>query len=362
MSARTYRSRLPAAFLLVFGITAVLALGERRLAEVRSRMTAPTHGATWIWEPRNKRDISPTAFYALRDFTLERVPKNARLLVLADEEYVLTLNAKRIGVGRYRDGAPLDAYEVAPWLLPGGNRLVVELRSGRGAGGLLLSLEDRETGRPIVESGPGFRIARRHQLGLVRGLVPVGGAPEAFSWGLPPLGRWGWPRTDGITATLPAQMHGGPLPAVTTRETAPLAVLFDWGHEVDGYLELLLPEPGETSETSRVEAGLLWVGTAPPDLAGRPSGAILPLPEARAWLAAEPRRLRYALVAGLARGTGGEGIAARILPVAASAVPAASPAPRGIFGIEPPPLRTPVEDEVRRKLERVARLALGEKP
>jgi hypothetical protein len=142
------RRRWGVLILIVSGVL-LLALGDRALGSLVARFTLPTRSAQWIWEPRNRRDLSPAAFYAVRDFTLDRAPARARLLVSGDEEYILSLNGARIGAGGWQPGAPLDVWEVGPLLQPGSNRLLAEVRSDRGAGGFLLSLQT-EDGRPLV--------------------------------------------------------------------------------------------------------------------------------------------------------------------------------------------------------------------
>lgn len=358
------------AVLFVLLATAALALVSRELPALASRLFQPTGGAQWIWETRDRNDASPAAFYAVRDFELPSPPERARLLVTADPEYVLHLNGKRVGSGGYQPGAGLDVYEVGPLLLPGGNRLVAELRSDRGAGGFLASLVDRETGDLLLGTDERWRIVRRQQLGLVRGWLPLGDAEKAHCWGYPPVGRWGLPIA-GPEKRLFPDLVGRPLFAQAAR-TVPVipgrpaeipgvrpggAVLLDWGREVAGYLSL------DVSPAEKMGAALLFTGAAPPDpLASRPATPILVAPGARRWLDARPRRFRYALVLGLERPA-----TARLLPLApgldaktvAGLLPPASDgeAPR-IFGIEAPPLRTPVEDEVWGKLQGVPGVAL----
>ncbi|HXO43411.1 MAG TPA: hypothetical protein VN999_18320, partial [Thermoanaerobaculia bacterium] len=260
-----------------------------------------------------------------------------------------------------------------------------------GGGGFLASLVDEASGRPLLGTDGGWRTFRRHRLGLVRGWLPVeppavatvvsaAGPGEApVTWGRPPVGRWGrvvppWPRP------LFAELTGGrqPVPAASTAPYVPppatgvrgdsTMVLFDWGRQVTGYLALETGfEPGmdedlEQPPPDRQRTALLWTGDAPPQPAGtglRPSGAVVIMPSAHQWLDARLRRFRYALVIGLERP-----LSARVyavepreaarsgLEIAPETPPPASPAGRGVFGLAPPPLRTPVEDEVRRKLER----------
>ncbi len=337
-------------------------------------MSLPTGMAEWIWKPLGRSESSPIALFLVRDFYLDPPPAHGRLLVSADEEYVLYLNGRRIGSGRYaaapgRRGALLDSYEVGDQLTPGVNRLQAEVRSGRGAGGFLLALVDGTTGRPLLGTDESWRIYQRDHPYLLRGLVPLspklhlGTGEDVFSWGLPPLGRWGVP-TPGPARPLFADLTGGRAPLVATRlvlsdPPAPglppvERTLFDFGREVTGYLSLELdPDPVQRAALLFTGRNLPQVPTAPPD------GAVITIPGRGSWEAAEPRRFRYALVVGLSP------VAARVHSVEeAIALPPRAlraPEPKGVLGITPPALRTPVEDEVWRKFERVPGVARGEK-
>ena len=346
----------------------LLAVAVRALPAVRARSGGlPTGEAQWIWKAMDRKDRYPTVFYAVRDFDLESPPSRARLLIAADEEYVVTLNGKRVAAGSYLrrgSGTLLDVYEAGPLLRAGGNRLVVELRSGRGTGGLLAALQDGATGEPLLVSDESWRIFPKHELGLVRGWLPVGeghGEP-AFCWGNPPLGRWGRPRVGPPAPLLPR----APLvPAVSVRPLALAAgeagpppgspVLYDWGREVEGHLTLDVP-PSKDPGT-----GLLFMGTEPPDPRRAPLTApILVLPGRHDWMDALPRRFRYAVVVGMAPpATAGGAGGASVLP--APARPRSEdPEEMKVFGVEGPPLRTPVEDEVWSKLQRLAGVARRE--
>ena len=350
--------------LLVLGVL-LLAAGTRIVSAVAARMTLPTGGAQWIWVERNRTDQSPVAFYAVSDVFLDKAPDRARLLILADPEYVLTLNGKRIGSGQYQLGGParLDVYEVGDLLVAGGNRLLVELRSDRGAGGLLAALQDGE-GRTLARTDGDWRIVSRHHFGLVRGLLPIGPDDDldslpAFSWGAPPTGRWGRPEVGPVLPRLTELMQGAsqaarrlpsrPIPGLPATSVRSMA-LFDWGQEVAGYLTLQMPV-GEG-----LRKALLFTGDQPPDpLRDRPAGAVLAMTGRRSWTDAQARRFRYALV------IGDRPASARVLPVdpkwAASKISAAGGRKlEGVFGLEPPPLRTPVQDEIWRELQRVPRV------
>jgi hypothetical protein len=359
----------PAAVRLVLILAALVvaagALATRALPGFRAR-SLPTAGAQWIWRPVDRADHSPAAFYAVRDFSLAAPPARARLLITADEEYGVTLNAKRIGAGAFDPDQALDVYEVGPLLLPGGNRLLVELRSGRGTGGLLASLIDEDSGagreKMIVGSDALWRTFPRHDLGLVRGWSPLGRGTPAQVWGYPPLGRWGMPRV-GEPKALLAEAVGKPLPAAVAQPfalpatltpsaangAASEAVLYDWGRPVEGYLTLAVPavEPGQHA--------LLFTGDVPPDpLRARPDAPVLIQSARRDWMDAVPRRFRYALLVGLDRPA-----TAAVLPLPPGTVRPPARVGTRVFGIAGPPLRTPVEDEVWSKLQRLAGVAGG---
>lgn len=345
-------------FLLVIAV-GLLALGTRAVSALVARLTLPTGGAQWIWVEREWTDRNPAAFYAVRDFFLDEIPARARLLVLADPEYVLTLNGERIGAGQYVPLAKLDAYEVGDLLQVGGNRLIAELRSDRGKGGFLAALQDGD-GRTLVRTDRDWRIFERHHFGLLRGWLPLGpsgGLPSepAFSWGLPPIGRWGRPEVGALRPRFPELLQGQPvsgiqiaaprIPALPPTSARRMA-LFDWGREVTGYLVLQMPaEDG-------LRTALFFTGTGVPDpLRAPPAGAVLAMTGRRSWMDVRPRRLRYALV------IGDRPLAARVLQAEPAKVAGfladGEPKIEGVFGIEPPPLRTPVEDEIWRELQSV---------
>ena len=339
-------------------VVLALALATRALPGARAR-SLPTAAAQWIWKDVDWDDHQPTAFYLLRDFDLAAPPSSARLLVTADEEYVLTLNGRQIGAGVFQPGAVLDVYEVGPLLLPGANRLMVEVRSARGAGGLLASLMDGG-GRLLVGTDDRWRIFPNYELGLARGWLPVSRGVPVYCWGLPPMGRWGRPRP-GPLKPLFGELAGAPVPATSAVPRPPVLpvaaggrppgspVLYDWGREMTGYLSLELTPVGE------LDKAILFTGDSPPDpLRSDPVGSILIVPGRHSWLDARPRRFRYALILGLERPA-----SLAILPVSPETWVPPLPAQdeRGVLGIVPPPLRTPVEDEVWGKLQRLSGIA-----
>ncbi len=126
-------------------------------------------------------------------------------------------------------------------------------------------------------------------------------------------------------------------------------MLYDWGREVTGYLSVEMPP------SAKLGVALLFTGDQPPDpLRSEPGGSILVVPGRHQWMDACPRRFRYAVILGLERPASLSVLPAPVAPASAREV-------KGVFGIEPPPLRTPVEDEVWGKLQRLSGVAGGEK-
>ncbi len=309
----------------------------------------PTGAAEWIWAPLPRHRVASLAFWAVRDFRLDAVPERAELLALADEEYVAWLNGHRVGSDRYRPGAALDVYEVAPLLLPGANRLVFEVRSARGAGGLLAALRAGDA-TPVV-TDPTWRVVRRAAPGLVEGRLPLGDAAAAVSWGRPPAGRWGLPER-GPVRPLAGDVADlcDPLPAPAGSGAPPARTVFDWGREVYGYLRL---DRAPRAAAAGPGAALLLTGDRPLQPLAEPHQAapVVVAPAAATWTDTVPRRFRYATVTGL------DGlVAAAVLPVDPAAAGRLPPAPAetgpaGLLGLRVPPQLTPLEKEVRRRLD-----------
>jgi hypothetical protein len=349
------RRRWGAIALITSLVVLVLALAARALPGARAR-SLPTAAAQWIWKDLDWDDHQPTAFYVLRDFNLAAPPASARLLVTADEEYVLTLNGRQIGAGAFQPGAILDVYEAGPFLLPGANRLMVEVRSARGAGGLLASLVDG-AGRMLVGTDDRWRIFPNYELGLARGWLPLARGVPVYCWGYPPMGRWGRPRPGPLKPVF-GEIAGAPVPAASSVPLPPVLpapagrppgspVLYDWGREVAGYLSL------ELAPAAELEKAILFTGDSPPDPLGSNAASILIAPGRHQWLDARPRRFRYVLILGLERPA-----SLAVLPVPETLVPALPARDEvGVLGIVPPPLRTPVEDEVWGKLQRLSGVA-----
>jgi hypothetical protein len=365
---RPHRARRAVVFALAAVALVVVAAFLLRTVRVAAGGQPP---AEWIWTPDSLiRYTGPRAFYAVRDLTLEAPAPEAVARVVADEEYVLYVNGRRVGSNRYRgEETRFDLYRVGPLLRTGANRVVVELRSGRGAGGLLLSLDDPASGRRLLVSDPSWRIVDHYHPGVVEGWLGLQDARTARTWGPPPAGRWGRV-TDGPERPVFDAVAGGWLerrPLAPERsaglnaragrasdmQRVPVA-RFDWGREVYGYLVL------EQDDTDGIPVALLDFSDDAPHRGeiDEADAEVVFLPGAGTWRDAVPRRFRSVGVQGLPALTG-----AWVEPVEetwAARLPEAPPArPDGVFGVEPPPLRTPVEHEIRRQLQGVAGVSGG---
>jgi hypothetical protein len=339
-----------------------LAMAERGLHDVRAR-ELPSDGAQWIWaEGPWEKSAMPASFLAACDFTLDRAPgdrADARLSILADEEYLIYVNGRLVGSNRYRAGAPFDVYEVGDLLQGGGNRVVAEVRSSRGGGGLLAMTEVAGEEGSNCPSGPGWRIFRRRSVGVLRGWLPLANGEAPRLWGWSPTGRWGTPTAGSPRPRLDGSPFAPPIPAGQgetllrpAKESTAKLTLYDWGEEVFGFVRLRFTR-GEPN-------AVVYFGAKRPDPRQRPADLVLVgMPGEVYWRSAVPLRLRYLLIGGSV-----EVRSAEVLPYGpefAAAYPPAPP-PAGLLGIEPPPLRPPVEDEIRRQLEGFAGLARREEP
>ncbi len=339
-----------------FAVVSVLTLILAGAALFASRLFESAHGARWIWAEGDYGGGEPIAFYAVREVELSAVGPG-HITVAADETYLLYLNGQRIGAGSYRSQAPIDVYEVGDFLEVGVNRILVELRSSRGAGGLLARI-DLGTGAVVV-TDKSWRIFRRYDAGLVRGLSHLEGGEAPKIWGKAPTGRW---RLNGSRQrpipfhSFPPPEHRRPvrhqqynstswstldwsrrrIPALGSRQ------VFDWGADVEGIISFDL-------RSSEGKPGLLYVSSEPPDPRGRlPDAVIVPVPGRREWEDAHPRRFRYALV------VGAEPYSRIEVDLLDSETAHAAPATtglHGVFGIEPPRSYSKVEEDVWNRLE-----------
>ncbi len=197
-SSRTPRWLLRPRLLLVLAVSSALLLAVLERLERRwSSASVPTGAAAWIWATESARSSSPAAFYLVRDFEYREDASSEplRLLLAVDEEYRLWVNGFGVTGGGFRPGAPLDEILVSDLLRSGTNRIVLEVRSRNGAGGMLATLRSGEK-EPLLVSDATWIVARRHEPGLIEGLAQPAAPERPKVWQRPVTGRWARPYRD----------------------------------------------------------------------------------------------------------------------------------------------------------------------
>ena len=179
-------------------ISALLAIGAAIaaasvLVAIHRRAEDRRHGwsggAAWIWYARAGKKPAPLRFWAEREIALDRVPEQVEATFLVDPEFVLYVNGRRVDAGSGRPGDALRAVNLAPDLVPGVNRVLIEASSPDGVGGILFRAEGAGLAPGALDSGSSWRVA------LDRDELERGGGRPAVVWGRPPQSPWGYPRT-----------------------------------------------------------------------------------------------------------------------------------------------------------------------
>lgn len=370
------RSRYWSGFLaLVLGVVALVGL-QLLLRESIHRFFLPTRQASWIWLANSEELAGPVGFYAVRDFDLEQAPTGASLITATDEEALVFLNSVPIGGTRYADGESLKSYDVGDVVKVGRNRLVVEARSVRGVGGLLMRFAATGPDENVeIVTDRDWRIFRQSEDALfdLELTLPEGESPHV--WGQVPVGRW---KISPGLQTMPtiAELRTTDRAIFaqrfrlwvvprrwrdlqkTDRSSPSLGnwVTFDFGQERTSYLALRFP--AQVDPESR-PLGLLYLGSKPGiDNRSRADAYVVAMPGQRVWLAARPQRFRYATFVGLTPVSGAdtypvdEQWAEQIWPLAKR--------PVGPFGLPAAQLGPSLEDVVWSELHQLPGFAVGE--
>lgn len=316
---------LVALFVLAFA----LALAEDGARAWRADHAEPSLGARWIWADGVADAGEPVAFWLVRDVVIDRAcsteePCPAWLSIAADEEYALHVNGRRVGAGVHRPEASADLYDLRDDLETGTNRILVEVRSSRGAGGLLASLRLDDPERAVVVTDESWRVMRRADPRVFGGSVYLDDPAVAESlevpktWSRPPAGRWRpkppeakpselvyWPppeihrprRVRGAAAgTAWREIDPSNAPSLETPIPGGAQAIYDFGRPVQGFLEIDLDSQAPAEDLPRL---LFFADDAPPMPAERSADAVaVPVPGGGDWRDARPRRFRYVAVIG----------------------------------------------------------------
>lgn len=346
--------------------TGAIALQQWR-AETR-RQAPSIADASWIWASGPwKWHAAPAAFLAACDFDLRAPAPEARLLVLADEAALVWVNGRLVASSEYHPGDGVGVVPLGDRVRVGGNRVVAQLRSGRGAGGLLAAIEPGGGQGVTCASGASWRIFRAAPPGLVAGWAPLVAGEQPVLLGRPPVARWGetaagatLPRWDQVETGQPLAPLGtrrGRAADVRARAAAnagtpgaaatvpPVDLIFDWGEEVQGVLEVVLAKDDVSKSATGSSAdrpAVIRFSSEPPPADGAEVVLVVPSGDRR-WRDAVPRRFRYARVVGF---LGIDRVA--VLPLAPALVPPPAPPLAGVLGIVPPPQQSAAVGEIRR--------------
>ena len=176
---------LPAALFLLAALVLAAAVILAWTRAARDRANLITDGAGWIWFTLDIGERRPIHFYASRRFRLSGVPRTARAKLFVDPRGALSINGRRFPSVEQRPGSFLAVLEVAPVLVEGENRVVIEAESPSGAGGILFCL-DLPGGQRLV-SDSSWRVALSEPPATQEDRA-------AGTWGRPPMYPWGYPK------------------------------------------------------------------------------------------------------------------------------------------------------------------------
>lgn len=176
----------------------------------RSKFYGLTGKAEWLWVEHRLSSGDPVVFFAVREFVVPPSPPFVRVKIAADPEYTVYLNGRRLGGGVSGDRVTLDVYDVTELANKGAtNRLLIAMRSAKGVGGLLASVDFAPLRENDVVSDDSWKIFREWSDELpVRD--PAGAIASApFMIGTPPVGRWNYvsSRPHPIDSADPAVQH-----------------------------------------------------------------------------------------------------------------------------------------------------------
>ena len=360
---------------LILGVAALVGL-QLVLSHFLAGSLLPTRKAQWIWLDEEPEEPGPVAFYAVREFELEETPTAATLFAAADEEAVIFINGVPVGGSRYTNGDSLRSCDVFDAVRVGTNRIVAEVRSVRGVGGLIARLVvTSKSGKSQIVTDSDWQIYREPQENLFESdlELPAGEIPRV--WGPAPTGRWmlsSRPKRVPTIAELQtsakaesAQRFRLPTgdrrwqPLGQTDRSSPALghwVTFDFGREITAYLALRFPS--EAREESK-PVGLLYLGRKPRILnRSRADGYVVAMPGQRMWLNGRPRRFRYATYVGLLPVSGAD--AYPVDEQRADKLGVTEDERVGAFGLPVGELGPSLEDEVWGELHRLTSVADAE--
>lgn len=151
-----------------------------------------TGAAEWIWVTDPMRKEQPVAAFFARDFQIPASAQYVRLNVAADPGYTVYFNGAVVGRSTFAPLKTIDSYDVTFLKKHGTNRLVIAVRSGKGSGGLLATVDFGPMSRNLIVTDGSWIVHRTWADGLLQRDLPF--AQPVRTFGSPPIGRWNFPR------------------------------------------------------------------------------------------------------------------------------------------------------------------------
>lgn len=159
-----------------------------------------TGAAEWIWVTDPMRKEQPVAAFFAREFHVPASAQFVRLNVAADPGYTAYLNGALVGRSTFAPLKTIDSYDVTFLKKHGSNRLVIAVRSGKGSGGLLATIDFGPMSRNLIITDREWVVHRTWADELLLRDLPF--AQPVRTFGSPPIGRWNFPpRTDKAVDT-----------------------------------------------------------------------------------------------------------------------------------------------------------------
>ncbi|HUP64062.1 MAG TPA: hypothetical protein VM557_02125 [Thermoanaerobaculia bacterium] len=175
---------------LLFFLSAAILFGLARFYS--GKLGRTTGGASWLWSDHRIAEDTPESFFLVRDFDFPPNSTFLHLRVVADPGYTLWFNGAEIG-GSHSEGRTIETYDVTVQARPEGNRVVIGVRSARGVGGVLASVDLAPMKRNWLVTDESWRLYDRWIPGLLQSGFEAPGASTPRVLGRPPFGRWNYP-------------------------------------------------------------------------------------------------------------------------------------------------------------------------
>ncbi|HVR42778.1 MAG TPA: hypothetical protein VMS56_04970 [Thermoanaerobaculia bacterium] len=181
--------RWAAASLVLLLVAAFLVAMTRFYTDKFHRTTGE---ASWLWSTHRIAADTPEAFFLARELDLPPAREFVRIRVAAEPEYTLWFNGVEVG-GGMSDGTRLWSWDVSGLAREGRNRVVIAVRSPRGVGGVLATVDLGPMRRNWLVTDRRWKLYTRWSEALIAQPDPTLPVEQPRVLGRPPFGRWNYP-------------------------------------------------------------------------------------------------------------------------------------------------------------------------